>query len=115
MKIKQIARYLGISARTVDKHLSAARERTGARTKEELIGWAVWTGLAVPGLVAIQVGAAHGQKASSLCARGRPPMMSPERVALAREYLPDLPVAEVARKIGVGRSTLYGWLRANGR
>jgi DNA-binding CsgD family transcriptional regulator len=113
MTIKQIARYLGISTRTVDRHLSAARERAGARTKEELIGWTVWTGSAVPGLVTTQVSATHGQKASALCARGRPPMMTPERVALAQEYLPDLPVAEVARKIGVSRSTLYGWLRAN--
>jgi DNA-binding CsgD family transcriptional regulator len=107
MRVKQIVRYLGISKRTVDGHLSAARQRARVRTREELIGWAVWTGVAVP-----------GQSAGSrpLCPDrgGRPPMMTPERIALARKFLRDEPVAEVARKIGVGRSTLYEWLRANG-
>jgi transposase-like protein len=40
-------------------------------------------------------------------------MMTPERIALARTLLRDQPVAEVARKIGVGRSTLYDWLGAH--
>jgi DNA-binding CsgD family transcriptional regulator len=143
MGVKQIVRYLGISRRTVDSHLSAARQRMRARTREELIGWAVWTGIVVPGqgMVPGQSvvpgqgmvrgrsvvpgqgmvrgwSAMPGQSAvsRSLCSGrgGRPPMMTPERIALAREFLRDEPVAEVARKIGVGRSTLYEWLRANG-
>lgn len=38
---------------------------------------------------------------------GRPTVMTPERIAAARELLRDHTVTEVARKLGVGRTTLH--------
>jgi DNA invertase Pin-like site-specific DNA recombinase/DNA-binding CsgD family transcriptional regulator len=46
---KQIARYLGISARTVEDHFSAMRRRTGAHSRSELIACWAATGLVKPG------------------------------------------------------------------
>ena len=46
---KQIARYLGISARTVEDHFSAMRRRTGAHSRSELIAYWAATGLVKPG------------------------------------------------------------------
>jgi DNA-binding CsgD family transcriptional regulator len=113
-KIKEIVRHLGISKRTVDGHLSAARQRACVNTREELIGWAVWTGVAVPG----RTMATAGDRTTSQRPAGpggRPSKMTPNRIALVHELLPGHPVADVAAKIGVSRSTLYEWLRANGR
>jgi DNA invertase Pin-like site-specific DNA recombinase len=43
---------------------------------------------------------------------GRPPVLTPDQVALARRLLcdPAATVASVARRLGVGRSTLYRYL-----
>ena len=46
---KQIAHHLGISVRTVEDHLSAMRQRTGAHSHSELIVYATATGLVNPG------------------------------------------------------------------
>jgi len=46
---KQIARYLGISVRTVEDHFSAMRQRTGARNQSELIVYGTLAGLVKPG------------------------------------------------------------------
>jgi DNA-binding CsgD family transcriptional regulator len=46
---KQIARYLGISTRTVEDHFAAMRRRTGSRDKSELIAHAVAAGIVTPG------------------------------------------------------------------
>ncbi|MDQ2815679.1 MAG: recombinase family protein [Actinomycetota bacterium] len=47
---KQIARHLGISARTVEDHFSALRRRTGAHSQGELIAYWAAAGLVKPGL-----------------------------------------------------------------
>jgi DNA-binding CsgD family transcriptional regulator len=39
--------------------------------------------------------------------RGRPTVMTPERVAAARQMLPTMAVTEIASVLGVGRGTLY--------
>jgi len=45
---KQIARHLGISARTVEDHFSAMRKRTGTHSKSELIAHVMAAGLVKP-------------------------------------------------------------------
>ena len=47
---KQIAHHLGISARTVEDHFSAMRQRTGAHNQGELIAYWAAAGLVKPGL-----------------------------------------------------------------
>jgi DNA invertase Pin-like site-specific DNA recombinase len=47
---KQIARYLGISVRTVEDHFRAMRRRTGAHSQGELIAYGTAVGLVKPGL-----------------------------------------------------------------
>ncbi len=42
---KQIARHLGISARTVEDHFSAMRQRTGAHSQGELIAYGAAAGV----------------------------------------------------------------------
>jgi DNA-binding CsgD family transcriptional regulator len=49
MCAKQIARYLGISTRTVEDHFAAMRRRTGSHDKSELIAHAVAAGIVTPG------------------------------------------------------------------
>jgi DNA-binding CsgD family transcriptional regulator len=44
--------------------------------------------------------------------RGRPTVMTPERIAAARELLRYHTIAQVAQKLGVGRTTLYTHLSA---
>jgi DNA-binding CsgD family transcriptional regulator len=46
---KQIATYLGISARTVEDRFAEMRKSTGTNSKGELIAWGVAAGLVVPG------------------------------------------------------------------
>jgi DNA invertase Pin-like site-specific DNA recombinase/predicted DNA-binding protein (UPF0251 family) len=46
---KQIARHLGISARTVQDHISRMRQRTGARSEAELVAYAVSAGALATG------------------------------------------------------------------
>lgn len=42
---KECARVLGISRRTVEDHLTAAKDRAGVATRVELITWAVRNGI----------------------------------------------------------------------
>ena len=49
LSAKQIGRRLGISARTVEDHFSAMRQRTGAHNQSELIACGAATGLVKPG------------------------------------------------------------------
>jgi DNA-binding CsgD family transcriptional regulator len=42
--------------------------------------------------------------------RGRPTVMTPDRIEAARELLRDHTITEVARKLGVGRTTLHKYL-----
>lgn len=56
--------------------------------------------------------AVHATRATRDISRhpGRPTVMTPERVEAARELLPQYTVTEVARKIGIGRTTLHAHL-----
>jgi len=49
LSCKQIARRLGISARTVEDHFSAMRKSTGARSQSELVAYGAAAGLVMPG------------------------------------------------------------------
>jgi|SRR5690349_550433 DNA-binding CsgD family transcriptional regulator len=48
LSAKQIARRLGISARTVEGHLAAIRTRTATGSQAMLIAWAVASGVIAP-------------------------------------------------------------------
>jgi hypothetical protein len=41
--------------------------------------------------------------------RGRPTVMTPDRLAAARELLLRHPATQVARKLGISRTTLYAY------
>jgi DNA-binding NarL/FixJ family response regulator len=132
MPAKEIARHLGISKRTVEDHFNAARERLGAANRMELITRALQSGVTMP--VAAPVGEEvrscpemtrfldihadnkhHGADRQGFDLRpvhdgrrrGRPTVMTHERLAAARELLTAHTVTQVARKLGVSRTTLY--------
>ena len=42
--------------------------------------------------------------------RGRPTVMTPERIAAARELLRDHTITQVAQELGIGRTTIYAHL-----
>jgi DNA-binding transcriptional regulator YdaS (Cro superfamily) len=130
MKAEQIARLLGVTGGTVNQHIANARKKTRVSTREELIAWAVWTGMAVPGQIP-SLAAARSRYGTSPSGRsgqlpdalarnplhdngdkgGRPTVMTPERISIALGLLGRSSVTEVARTIGVGRSTLYQFIR----
>jgi DNA-binding CsgD family transcriptional regulator len=113
MSAKEIARYLEISKPTVDGHFKAARERTGARNMAELIGM----------MYADESGKYSQYPSKGSCSeissfpdpswrrrqrpRGRPTVMTPDRLAAARELLRTYTVTQVASKLGISRTTLY--------
>ena len=80
---KQIARYLGISARTVEDHFSAMRQRTGTRSRSELIAYWAATGLvkagpavpetAVSGTAAVSAGSVGETRPENQSRNGVPP------------------------------------------
>jgi DNA invertase Pin-like site-specific DNA recombinase len=71
---KQIARRLGISARTVEDHFSAMRQSTGARSQGELVAYGAVAGLVMPG-PAVPESAVSGTPAAN---GGRPGQPVPE-------------------------------------
>jgi DNA-binding CsgD family transcriptional regulator len=135
-RVKQIARILEIGRGTVNEHLFCAREKIGVTTREELIAWAVWNGVATVGKApepgirreprAVEF-AAYGSapepptvvshdvrapgESSGKSRGGRPTVMTPDRISMAQMLLAALSVAEVAERIGVSRSTLYKYVR----
>jgi DNA-binding CsgD family transcriptional regulator len=138
---KQSARRLGLSVRTVESYLAQARKRTGAASIGELIAWTVAAGVVSRETTSLKApdegdGEAkraivaddhvqkceipehdHEEENSSLVAeghrrgRGRPTVMSAERIARASEMLTSCTVKEVAAKLGVSRGTLYAHMR----
>jgi DNA-binding NarL/FixJ family response regulator len=140
MPAKEIARRLGISKRTVEDHFTAACERFGAANRTELITRALQTGIAMPIAAPVgeevrscsettrfpnipaarmpnqadtrvlDLGPVHDERR-----RGRPTVMTHERLAAARELLTAYTVTQVARKLGVSRTTLYAHLDAIAR
>lgn len=131
----QVARRLGISRRTVEGHLRALRELTGTRSIAQLCALGVaegWVtshrpaggppmreagcepGMSRPGFRTAGFpdmppdGRPPGRRARG----GRPTVMTPDRIAAARELWPAYRVTEIARKLGVSRSTLYAHMDA---
>jgi DNA invertase Pin-like site-specific DNA recombinase/DNA-binding CsgD family transcriptional regulator len=68
---KQIARHLGMSARTVEDHFSAMRRRTGAHNRSELVAYWTAAGLVEPGL-AVPESAISGTAATVAVRPGQP-------------------------------------------
>jgi DNA-binding CsgD family transcriptional regulator len=114
MPAKEIARHLGISKPTVDGHFKAARERTGARNMAELISK---TGMPNSGDLSqdSRIGSCSQNREFTDSSRfqyrrrGRPTVMTPDRLAAARELLLSHPATQVARKLGISRTTLYAY------
>lgn len=139
---KEIARDLGLSYRTVRDHFTEARRRWGAATRIELIAKAVASGtvsvvqpdgarhsagkdehsenLEFPNrtiivrpsrrapLGAHPVGSVRAMRTSP----GRPTVMTPERIAEARKLLRDHQITQIARQLGVSRTTIYSHMGA---
>lgn len=123
----QSARCLRLSVRTVEGHLAQARKRAGAASTAELIAWVVAEGIAgiAPlGTTPIEARQAimfknngfseHDHDAADSARvtrgrrrRGRPTVMSADRIAQASELLAEHTVKETADKLGVSRGTLY--------
>jgi len=136
----QIGRELGLSARTVEDHLARARRRIGAATTAELVARVVAAGIVSPGAMPAGPGdrrrrggtaraeyvimfrksniSEHDQRASRVPTenergkRGRPTVMTPDRIDAAAEMLSSHPVTQIARKLGVSRGTVYAHMRA---
>jgi len=131
----QVARQLGISRRTAEGHLRTLRELTGTRSVAQLCalgvaeGWVtshrpaggppMWEADCEPGMSRLGFRTDRfpdrpldrrppGRRARG----GRPTVMTPERIAAARELWPAYRVTEIARKLGVSRSTLYAHMDA---
>jgi DNA invertase Pin-like site-specific DNA recombinase/DNA-binding CsgD family transcriptional regulator len=72
LSAKQIGRCLGISARTVEDHLSAIRQRTGTHSQGELVAYGVAAGLVRPMLVPQTVISGTAEPAAGPPAETRP-------------------------------------------
>jgi DNA-binding CsgD family transcriptional regulator len=134
---REVARALGISKRTVEGHLRTLRELTGARSIGELCALGGAAGWVTPSRQAHVRPVGHGMREGAAVPRvagscpgtvpflnksissdriapgrmtargGRPTVMTPERIAAARELLPSHTITEMAGKLGVSRGTLY--------
>lgn len=113
---KQIARCLGLSRRTVEDHFAAARQRLGAATRAELVAVAMQSrapaGMSLPSGSCSEMMVFPNNAVARRQRPGRPTVMTPERLSAAGELLRDHTVAEVARKLGISRTTLYTHLPA---
>lgn len=117
---KEIARQLGISKRTVEAHLGEARRRVGVASTIALVGSVVVGTRAtdressysrsenarISGQV-ITGGGAPSPPRPSRQRRGRPTVMTDDMIAKARLMLPSYSISDIARKLGVSRTTLY--------
>lgn len=117
---KVIARRLGISKRTVEAHLSRARERTGTVNTVALVSYLILSNTAVePGGSCSETediyeqsprtGSVHSSRPGRR--PGRPTVMTEATIAAAREMLPSHSISEIARKLGVGRTTLHAHMK----
>jgi DNA-binding CsgD family transcriptional regulator len=136
----QIGRELGLSVRTVEDHLARARRRTGAATTAELVARVVAAGIVFPGAIPAAPGdrrrrggtaraeyaimfrksnisehdyrASCGPTGNERGKRGRPTVMTPDRINAAAEMLSSHSVIQIARKLGVSRGTVYAHMPA---
>lgn len=115
---KEVARRLGISVRTVEGHLRAVRQLTGARSMGELCALSVARGWVTPQQAPAGAAPEPGgpcPETVESCSEtrghhrrgGRPTVMTPQRIVAARELLRTQTVKETARNLRVSRSTLY--------
>jgi DNA-binding CsgD family transcriptional regulator len=111
---KEVARRLGISTRTVEGHLHKLRRLTGARSMGELCALSVAEGWVTP-LRRSEVTGGPCPEKVRLCAEtailasrsGRPTVMTPQRIATARQLMRTHTIKETARSLRISRSTLY--------
>jgi DNA-binding CsgD family transcriptional regulator len=142
MNARQIGRYLRISERTVEAHLARARRRISAASSAQLVARAVAAGIVSPAAISAGPGvrrgrggtpaaeyvitfrnsggiSEHDQHAYDTRAenerrrkRGRPTVMTPDRINAAAEMLSLHPVTQIAGKLGVSRGTVHAHMRA---
>ena len=121
LSAKQIARDLRISVRTVEGHFAAMRSRTGCVTVGSLTAWAVASGIVTVPLRSTTSHAGSGNSGNILVisghtltvpSRGRPRLMTAEKITEAGSLLDILPLTQIARQIGVSRGTLYAHMDA---
>jgi DNA-binding CsgD family transcriptional regulator len=115
---KEIARELGISKRTVEAHLSEARRRVDVASTAALVG-SVTAGDRAPDSESSfscsenagisEQGTTGARTAPQLDRRrrGRPTVMTDDMVAKARLLLYSHSISDIARNLGVGRTTIY--------
>ena len=114
---KQIARRLGISARTVEGHLTALRQRTGTASHGELIAYGVTTGLgragaavpetAVSGTAAMHARSGGQTRPENQSRNGVPPV--PLRDGIRDDHLMSIPPAyDNSVRIGYARVSTRG-------
>jgi DNA-binding CsgD family transcriptional regulator len=111
---KEVARGLGISTRTVEGHLHKLRRLTGARSMGELCALSVAEGWVAPRRRPEVPGGPCPERVG-LCAEivapasrsGRPTVMTPQRIATARQLMRTHTIKETARSLRISRSTLY--------
>lgn len=125
---KQIARYLGISGRTVEDHFSRMRQRTGARSDGELVAYGVTAGIVAPGTAppACQAGRhgtgeqATGQPGPQRSARKRPFSGAPGPTGqdgasshrlLSAKPACGCPQTRIMRRLGQVRASMPGRVR----
>jgi DNA-binding CsgD family transcriptional regulator len=116
---KEIARQLGISKRTVEAHLGEARRRVGVASTVALVGSVVVgtratdressyyrsenVGISEQAIT----GGAPSPPRLDRQRRGRPTVMTDDMIAKARLLLPSYSISDVARHLGVSRTTIY--------
>jgi DNA-binding CsgD family transcriptional regulator len=105
---KEVARSLGISVRTVEGHLHAVRQLTGARSMGELCALSVARGWVRPQPAPCpETVESCSETPDSKRRGGRPTVMTPQRIMAARALLRTHTVKETARNLRVSRTTLY--------
>jgi DNA-binding CsgD family transcriptional regulator len=117
LSAKEIARDLGISKRTVEDHLSKARQRTGTANTVALVGKMFLTNIEITAesgdSCSENVGFSEQLSAGITPAprldrrRGRPTVMTDDMIAQARLLLSSHTISAIARKFGISRTTLY--------
>ncbi len=105
---KELAWRLGISARTVEGHLHALRQLTGARSMGELCAVSAAEGWVTPQQGPVEANRSRPDQGSPKERRaGRPTVMTPQLIRAARELLVTHTAKETARNLRISRSTLY--------
>lgn len=117
LSAKEIARHLGISKRTVEGHLSTARQRADVANTVALVGKMSAGSVEIPaesgGSCSENVGFSEQLSTAIVPApqldrrRGRPTVMTDDTIAEARLLLSSHTISDIARKLGVSRTTLY--------